>query len=444
MISVLQATAWYPPAHLGGTEFFLTGLVRELRARGVLSRIVAPLAPVEADGYEYDGAKVRTYMVNASPSRAEQRGGAPHLGFERFRELLAEERPQIYHQHSWTRGLGGAHLRAAREAGIRTVLTVHTPNNLCLRGTMMLFGREACNGLIDPPACGACWSHDRGAPKGVAHSLGAIPSGLSRRLGNGLPEGRFATALSARALGERRKEEFARTVADADRIVAVCGWLFDALARNGVPADKLVLSRQGVDPEFAAEAAQAASGRKRGSDPQFRLLYLGRWHPVKGVDVLVRAVRALPSEPPVTLSIHGIGQGIEEQRYAAAVGRLAAGDRRIAICPPVPRAQLVSALTQADALGVPSLWLETGPLVVLEAKAAGLPVIGSRLGGIAELVREPEDGLLVPPGDVEAWSQAIAAMAAGRSALHSRNGNKSVRTMCEAADDMAALYASLC
>ena len=60
-----------------------------------------------------------------------------------------------------------------------------------------------------------------------------------------------------------------------------------------------------------------------------------------------------------------------------------------------------------DALVVPSVWLETGPLVVLEAFAAGVPVIGSRLGGIAEMVRDGVDGLLFGAGNPEDLADKI-------------------------------------
>ena len=57
---------------------------------------------------------------------------------------------------------------------------------------------------------------------------------------------------------------------------------------------------------------------------------------------------------------------------------------------------------------VPSQWLETGPLVVLEAFAAGTPVIGSNLGGIAELVTDGVDGLLVDPASSPAaWADSL-------------------------------------
>jgi glycosyltransferase involved in cell wall biosynthesis len=443
MISVLQATAWYPPEQMGGTEVYLTGLVRELRALDVGSRIIAPLAPKADDGYEFDGTVVRTYRVNPVASRAELRDGAPHRGFERFRQILAEERPDIYHQHSWSRGLGGAHLGAAHEIRLKTVLTVHTPNNICLRGTMMKFGEEACDGRINPPVCGACWSRERGAPKAVARALGSMPAAGSSSIARLLPMGRFTTALSARALAERRKGEFARMVTEADRIVAVCAWLFDALKLNGVPREKLVLSRQGVNPAFAAEVTGVPERKERDCDNAFRLLYVGRWHPVKGIDVLIRAMRTLPEDAMLKLAIHATGDGAEERDYAAAMRRLAAGDCRISFEPPVQRPQLAAVLARASALAVPSLWLETGPLVVLEAKAAGLPIIGSRLGGIAELVREPEDGVLVPPGDVSAWAAAIKKMASDYPArtLIGEPGN--VRTMRDAAADMAALYNSL-
>ena len=78
--------------------------------------------------------------------------------------------------------------------------------------------------------------------------------------------------------------------------------------------------------------------------------------------------------------------------------------------------------------------------MVLEAKAAGLPVIGSKLGGIAELVREPDEGMLVAPGEVKAWTDAILCMANKFPVSKSTRSASEVRTMSDAAADMAALY----
>src|SRR5258708_38061334 len=160
---VLHATAWYPPRHLGGTEIYLSSLVRELRAHDVQSRVIMPRGADGTEDYEFDGTAIRSYAVSDRPSREELRGEVPHQNFARFRELLEEERPDVYHQHSWTRALGGYHLHAARDAGLKTVLTIHVPNVICMRGTMMRFGEEACDGRIEPARCAACWSQSRGA-----------------------------------------------------------------------------------------------------------------------------------------------------------------------------------------------------------------------------------------------------------------------------------------
>jgi glycosyltransferase involved in cell wall biosynthesis len=162
---------------------------------------------------------------------------------------------------------------------------------------------------------------------------------------------------------------------------------------------------------------------------------------VKGIDVLVRAVKKIPASVRLTLVVHAVGEGSEEIAYKESVCELARDDPRISIQPPLAREQIPDALGSADALAVPSLWLETGPLVVLEAQAAGVPVIGSRLGGISELVREPENGILVRPGDEAAWALAIQAFAA--QPRRRRSVPTSIRTMRETAEEMTALYDDL-
>jgi glycosyltransferase involved in cell wall biosynthesis len=67
-------------------------------------------------------------------------------------------------------------------------------------------------------------------------------------------------------------------------------------------------------------------------------------------------------------------------------------------------------LARHDACLVPSVWLETGPLAVYEAMAAGLPVIGSRLGCIDERIGDNVDGLLFRPGDAEELAGIIPSL----------------------------------
>jgi glycosyltransferase involved in cell wall biosynthesis len=227
--------------------------------------------------------------------------------------------------------------------------------------------------------------------------------------------------------------------AAADRIVAVCGWLADALRQNGITDDKLVLSRQGIDRSFSGRGkAQSLCTEK------FRLGFLGRCDPVKGLPVLLDAMSRLPRELPLELVIHAVANTEQDRRHRDFLIAQTAVDPRIKFLPPVVHSELSAVMVGFDMLAVPSQWLETGPLVVLEAQACGVPVLGSNLGGIAELVSPGIDGELVAFSDPAAWANAIQAAVAGRPASTRKPRTaRSVRTMADAAQDMAALYVGL-
>jgi glycosyltransferase involved in cell wall biosynthesis len=438
--SVLQATAWYPPFDLGGTEVYLEGLVHELGSLGIKSKVLVPRNRNADETYVHASTQVGTYPVNETPDRKEIKEGRPHSDFDQFRALLIGHREAIYHQHSWTRGCGPHHLRTARDLGFRTVLTVHVPGNICMRGTMLRFGEDPCDGRVEEAGCGACWAQYRGSPKPLARAMANLPLSMAKRARGG--KSRLATALSARALAAERLQHIAEMILNSDRIVAVCQWLHAALATNGVPAQKLLLSRQGVSQEFL-DAVRAGAVTRSRDDAPLRLLFLGRWDPAKGVDVVVRAMRSLPGDIEVDLTIRAIPGPLGESAYEAGVRALASGDPRISIEGPVARSDLAATLAKYDALVVPSLWMETGPLVVLEAQAAGLFVLGARLGGIAELVDEGDAGEMVPAGNIAAWAEAIERLATRHRRGTLPRPSRPVRTISTAAAEMADLYRSL-
>jgi glycosyltransferase involved in cell wall biosynthesis len=172
------------------------------------------------------------------------------------------------------------------------------------------------------------------------------------------------------------------------------------------------------------------------------LLYLGRWHWTKGIDVVVRAVSSLPRSVNLRLTMRGPEGGTEERAYRAYVRALAADDPRFCFAEAAPNARLPEIMAQHDCLVVPSVWLETGPMVALEAQACGLFVLGSRLGGLAELLEARAGGELVEAGSVESWRAAIARLCArGRAGLPRYDGE--ARTMSAVAEDMIELYDEL-
>jgi glycosyltransferase involved in cell wall biosynthesis len=87
--------------------------------------------------------------------------------------------------------------------------------------------------------------------------------------------------------------------------------------------------------------------------------------------------------------------------------------------------------------------LETGPLVVLEAQAAGVPVVGSNLGGIAERVTDGKDGVLVPPGDASALARVLTALATNRQALEALTPSRPPRSTTDVARETLNTYLGL-
>ncbi|HEX2777926.1 MAG TPA: glycosyltransferase, partial [Gemmatimonadaceae bacterium] len=141
---------------------------------------------------------------------------------------------------------------------------------------------------------------------------------------------------------------------------------------------------------------------------------------------------------PLTVDVIG---GPLDTPYAVRLRELAASDPRISFRGPVPHEALGDVLGVVDVLLVPSRALETGPLVILEALAVGVPVIGTPLGGIAELVEDDRTGKLLPDVGAAAWSQALAWLAGNPDALARwRGAIGPQRTMLDAARDMVTVY----
>lgn len=135
------------------------------------------------------------------------------------------------------------------------------------------------------------------------------------------------------------------------------------------------------------------------------ILYVGRLHPQKGLDTLVRAAALLPGVP-VTLA----GDGPERAALEQLAGQLGVAGR-VLVTGFRPHREVPALLAAADVVVLPSRYEELGTALV-EAMAAGRPVVASAVGGIPELVRDGVDGLLVPPGEPVALATAVEKLLA--------------------------------
>lgn len=135
------------------------------------------------------------------------------------------------------------------------------------------------------------------------------------------------------------------------------------------------------------------------------ILCSGRAQEYKGFQVLMEAAQSLSARRAELAFVHcGDGPYLPTMRELARETGLNNFDF-LGARPDVP--QLLSSATIAV---IPSLWAEAFGLTVVEAMAAGVPLIASRIGGIPELVDDGETGLLVPPGDAGALQQALTRL----------------------------------
>lgn len=427
-MKTIQAVARYFPENCGGIQTHLSELLPELEALGVESKVVAAQEKPEADSYSYQGVEVYRYPAFPVPKPEPLHGGSGHGGFEYFVQWLKQQKAEIYHQHQWEPKCGLAHLRLAKELGMGTVVSIRLPHPICQRNTLMFEGKTACDGKLDLMRCSQCAGVPKNLPSGMVQALSQVPISVSEKA-----KGKLGFLALPAYIAERQKGlvEMAKY---ADRIVAMSQWVYDAIAINGIPEEKLFLLKHGISESLV----KTTVAQPRKSDGILRIGFLGRWSPTKGIHVLVEAIKCLPTDAPVELVIHGVPQ---DEPYRQRLMERIGNDSRIRVATQLKRDDISAALSNYDVLAVPSQWLETGPMVVIEAHANGLPVVGSNLGGVAEKVTHGVDGLLVHPSDPKSWAEAFALLAKDSSLLDKlRQGIKPPRTISMEAADSVTLY----
>lgn len=175
-------------------------------------------------------------------------------------------------------------------------------------------------------------------------------------------------------------------------------------ARVIVLPNPIDVDRFRFDPVLRAKARSSLGLH----DDDVLLGYVGRFEPEKGVETLARALnRAMPDNPRLHALWVGHGRAEPSLRGIVANGASSARHRWSPWLDDVR-----PAYAAMDLLALPSEGSETFGRVLVEAQAHGLPVLGARNGGIPEALSNGETGMLVPAGDVEAWSAAIADLVA--------------------------------
>ncbi|MCC6165811.1 MAG: glycosyltransferase [Caldilineaceae bacterium] len=370
---VLHVVHQYPPQYVGGTELYTVAAAQGMAGRG---HEVAVYTRSRGQGTGLastrEGAVTVYRAWEGDPSPAARYAasfGGRHL-LAAFDQVMEEFRPDVVHvQHLM--GLPLAILARLRRARRPYVVTLHDYWWMCANAQLVTnYSGVVCagpRGYVNCTRCAVARSGGRGAL-------------LAPALWGSLA---WRGALLHRGLGD------AAALLASTRFVA--GWY----AAHGAPVERLRVLPFGVD-------RPADFGNKpRTPGLPLRLVYIGSLFRLKGVHVALEAIAGMED----ALELWVAGDPPADPAYAERLATLAGAN--VHWMGRLNRAEVWRLLENADVMLAPSLSYETYCYSVHEALAAGVPVIASNLGVLAEAVQNGVNGLLAQPGDASAWRMAI-------------------------------------
>jgi glycosyltransferase involved in cell wall biosynthesis len=279
--------------------------------------------------------------------------------------LIGRAPPTVAHAHNVYHHISPSIFGALKAEGVPLVMTAHDLKIACPAYKMLSRGRvcERCHGSR---------IHNVLLHRCVKES--ALVSGLV-----------LLETLVHRSFGLYRDT--------IDRLIAPSRFYRDKLVEWGWDASRIAYIPNSIDAKAYSPATHEGD----------YVVYAGRLAPEKGLATLVRA--AALSRQQLVLA----GSGPEEPALRKLAQDLGV---EVAFTGHLDKPALQRLIGEARALVLPSEWYENAPISVLEAYALGRPVIGTRIGGIPELVADGETGALVEPANPVMLAEALAALAA--------------------------------
>jgi glycosyltransferase involved in cell wall biosynthesis len=271
-----------------------------------------------------------------------------------YKNILRQERPDVVHIHD-IYGISLSFLDAVKSLRIPLILTLHSFGLLCRKVTLLNRNSEICE-----------------SPN------------------------RFCS-LYSRAIKE---------IIDSkpDIVTAPSQFLLDYHTNHGFfPRSKRIKLANGIETDFHEYIPKDKSDH-------FNILFVGRLGIHKGAHILIKAILNIAN---ICVRLQIIGDG----DYRIELEQLAKNDERIIFYGTIPNKEITHFYRMADVTVVPSLCYDNAPLVIQESFRNGTPVIGSRIGGIPEMIIHGYNGLLFDPGNVDELMQILQDLMSNRKEI---------------------------
>lgn len=364
----------------GGAETYYFALAEELQRMGhevAFFSMDHPLNdPCEQERYF---VRRREYDNVNSPLAAVRDGLSLIYSLEarrNFEQLLQEFRPDIVHLNNVHRQITLSILDAPSLVGVPVVYTAHDYITVCPAYTMLDGSGTVCDLCLD----------------------GRYRHCLDKRCVKGSRGKSALAALEAKYLRAHQSYE------KINKVIAPSWFMRSKLLEGGWAENKVVAMQNFASDEILSRAHSAGADLTDRENPY--LLFFGRLSKEKGVDLLIEAFLQVAGDIPKSWRLVVAGDGPEE----AAIEEMLAerqGAERVELVGFQRGEELRGYVERASLAIVSSRWRENMPYSIIEAFAAGTPVIGARIGGIPELVTEGETGFSCEAGAVNSLADAI-------------------------------------
>jgi glycosyltransferase involved in cell wall biosynthesis len=388
-MNVLIAVHGFPPTHYAGAERVAERITQWLINKGhnvevfAIERLNDPNYRIET-GRENGYTVHRVFYSAGTTTPYPHSYDSPQLA-NAIQYVLSQSHFDLIHIVSGYL-LAVPVIRAARQAGIPVAITLTEYWFLCPRLNLLRPDQTLCSGPESDHKCTRCLAEDKRRYRLFSQKM---PS-LANALWHGPILHDLETAISI------RRETLHQALEEADLVISPSQFLIDKFAEYHFNIERFVLIRHGL-----AVADKKPTPAKCTQSNTLRLGYTGQIKPHKGVDLIITAVLALlDAGCDITLDLWGPDD--EDPAYVRTLKQHTA---------PYPTAvrwrgryqkrDLWNILAALDVLVVPSRWYENSPSVIWEAYSAGLPVVATRLGGMAELVTHERSGLLFTLNDTQ-------------------------------------------
>lgn len=431
---VCFCVSWYFPQSIGGTETYVHTLALFLQRQ--CHRVTVLKPGKNEESYTYEGVEVESFFPGSVFSKRMYLGlQCPDL--KDFEKKLKSLRPDVIHFHSLTgpAGISIFHVNKARELVRKVYFTFHLPHLTCATSTFKYLKKYDCDGVAEQQKCAACLFAHSGWPIPAAKLLGGFSNLLSEGNVRVLGHNAIMTRLGGSEWVTLRKTQLERLTYLCDKLICLSSWFHQVLKKNGVATEKIAFIEQGL---FMKEQG-VISKEKAPTKPSgpVRLVFLGRIDPIKGLPLLLSVIEEFTAEDLI-LDLYGP----VEPKYLAQIKRHFE-KRNLTYKGVLKREEILSTLSNYDAIVVPSTVTEMAPLVLQEAFAAGIPAIASNVAGNADFVKPGVNGWLFKSGSEVSLKEILLWLLKHKSELVTATTRmQPVRTIKNIGNEHLDLYLS--